>query len=59
MSAPLFSGASTTMVARLKPLMMRFRTGKCHASAAVPGGYSLMSAPEAAISRYSHTFSAG
>ena len=38
---------------------MRFRTGKCHASAAVPGGYSLMSAPEAAISRYSHSFSAG
>ena len=51
MSAPLFSGASTTTVARLNPLMMRFRTGKCHASAAVPGGYSLMSAPEAAMSR--------
>ena len=49
-SAPLFSGASTTTTARLRPLMMRLRTGKWPPRGSVPGGYSDNSTPVAAMS---------
>ena len=44
-SAPLRSPASTTMMPRLSPLMMRLRGGKLLASGRVPSAYSLISAP--------------
>ena len=49
-SAPLFSGASTTTVARLRALSSRLRTGKCSALGTVPGGYSDRMTPVAAMS---------
>ena len=58
-SAPERTGASTTKDARLSPLMMRLRTGKCPGRGSVPGGYSDSSTPVAAISSYNLRFSAG
>ena len=58
-SAPERTGASTTSAARLSPLMMRLRTGKCPGRGSVPGGYSDSSTPVAAISSYNLRFSAG
>ena len=40
MRVPLCSGASRTTTPRLRPLMIRLRTGKCPARGSVPGGYS-------------------
>src|SRR5207249_9525728 len=45
MSEPLSSAASTTMVPRVSPLMMRLRRGKWNWSGGDPQGNSLTSAP--------------
>ena len=43
-------GASVTRMATLNPLMILLRWGKCFPAGGVPGGYSLISAPDAATS---------
>ncbi|MNC87412.1 hypothetical protein D3C83_31370 [compost metagenome] len=48
MSDPLFSPASMTTTPRERPLIRRLRIGKWNGSGAVPGGYSLNTAPRVA-----------
>ena len=49
-SVPLRAGASTQRAPRDRPASSRFRAEKCSARWGVPGGYSLMRAPQAAAS---------
>ena len=42
---PLLPFASTTITPLLRPLIIRFRAGKCLADGGVPGGYSDTSKP--------------
>jgi hypothetical protein len=59
MSAPLFSAASITTTARLKPLMMRLRAGNSVAIGSIRMHDSVTSAPDAATSLANSACSGG
>ena len=58
-SAPLFSGASTTSTPQLRPLILRFRLGNVHFAGGVPGANSLRMQPYSSVSRNSARLETG